>query len=439
MRKKIFIFVLSLMVCIFATVMVALELVHRIKVRDAESKVLLEQRLSLKFQNYESRRLLESVMTYSLGDRDKAMEEYYDAKTALLEGGHSELDPDTEVELARLRKDLALKVGHFFESAPKIGSMEFKLRFNELNSISESISLKENKILEKLNEVERTAAQKENTELRWGLSFLSVVFLLSFLIVAYQVRKGSSAILALEADRADVQARLQESARLALLGEMSASIAHEIKGPLGVLSGRLDILKSIAHKGQSWTPEEMTLFAVKCGAMVERITKTITSVQRAAHRQSSEMTAVPLSDILKENLDLCLDKANRLQASLTMEPAERPIMVQGNSVELSQAMLNLINNALDAVEPLSEKWVKVSMTTVQDRCVIKICDAGKGIPVEIQSKLFQNFFTTKPVGKGTGLGLGICQRIIQNHGGSLQLDNAAKNTTFVIELPALAA
>ena len=63
MRKKIFIFVLSLMVCILATMLVAVELVHRIKLRDAESKVLLEQRLSLKFQNYESRRLLESVMT----------------------------------------------------------------------------------------------------------------------------------------------------------------------------------------------------------------------------------------------------------------------------------------------------------------------------------------------------------------------------------------
>jgi signal transduction histidine kinase len=95
----------------------------------------------------------------------------------------------------------------------------------------------------------------------------------------------------------------------------------------------------------------------------------------------------------------------------------------------------MINNGIDAVKKLEEKWVHVEITEDEKFVLIKIMDSGKGIPKEIQNKLFQPFFTTKDVGEGTGLGLSIVKGIVDEHLGSIELVNDQPHTCFLIKLP----
>ena len=103
--------------------------------------------------------------------------------------------------------------------------------------------------------------------------------------------------------------------------------------------------------------------------------------------------------------------------------------------EIVQVLLNLLNNAYDAISESSEKWIKVELKKEPKSIAIWVTDSGGGIPTEVQKKIMQPFFTTKEVGKGTGLGLSISRGIIESHHGQLILDTSSANTCFIIKLP----
>ena len=98
-------------------------------------------------------------------------------------------------------------------------------------------------------------------------------------------------------------------------------------------------------------------------------------------------------------------------------------------------MVNLLNNAADAVSFLDEKWVKIEIQEMNGKIEILVTDSGQGIPEEIREKILEPFFTTKEIGEGTGIGLSISQNIIRNHSGSLSVNSDCKNTQFIIKLP----
>jgi C4-dicarboxylate-specific signal transduction histidine kinase len=107
----------------------------------------------------------------------------------------------------------------------------------------------------------------------------------------------------------------------------------------------------------------------------------------------------------------------------------------GNTVQLSQVLLNLLNNARDAIEQLPEKWVRIEVAEKEGQAMISVTDSGSGIDAQTQRKLFQPFFTTKRVGKGTGLGLSVSARIMKSHQGELRYDPGSPHTRFVMSMP----
>jgi C4-dicarboxylate-specific signal transduction histidine kinase len=104
-------------------------------------------------------------------------------------------------------------------------------------------------------------------------------------------------------------------------------------------------------------------------------------------------------------------------------------------VQISQVILNVLNNAFDAVESSSQKWITINVVRSENHVEIQISDNGAGIAEQYREKIFQPFFTLKEVGKGTGLGLSISRSIIESQGGRIELDLTKKHTTFVIYLP----
>ena len=103
--------------------------------------------------------------------------------------------------------------------------------------------------------------------------------------------------------------------------------------------------------------------------------------------------------------------------------------------EVSQVLLNLLNNSYDAVEELEDKWIQVVTSIKNDKVCISVIDSGNGISQEIANEIMQPFFTTKPIGKGTGLGLSISKNLLESQQGELIIDHESANTKFDILLP----
>lgn len=104
---------------------------------------------------------------------------------------------------------------------------------------------------------------------------------------------------------------------------------------------------------------------------------------------------------------------------------------------LAQVIINLVKNSHDAIKalPAHKKFIEVSLTESETQFQVKVKDGGSGIDPQIAARIFEPFYTTKQMGEGTGIGLSLCRQIIETHQGTLDLDLAAKNTTFVITLP----
>ena len=105
-------------------------------------------------------------------------------------------------------------------------------------------------------------------------------------------------------------------------------------------------------------------------------------------------------------------------------------MAFGREVQISQVLVNLVNNSVDAVSVLENKWIKIVVSDLPDSIEFKVTDSGSGISKELSDKIMQPFFTTKEVGKGTGLGLSISKNIIEEHGGVFEYNSESPNTEF---------
>ena len=171
----------------------------------------------------------------------------------------------------------------------------------------------------------------------------------------------------------------------------------------------------------------------------QRVAKIVKGLRSFARNGSKDpMQEVETEKIISETLELCFErfKYGEIQLQITKIVSGKIICRES---QISQVLLNLLNNAYDAVTemPLKDKWVKVEVTEsdVHNNILIYITDCGPGIPKDIASKILEPFFTTKETGKGTGLGLSISVGIVEEHGGKLYLDHGHDNTRFVLELP----
>jgi C4-dicarboxylate-specific signal transduction histidine kinase len=148
-----------------------------------------------------------------------------------------------------------------------------------------------------------------------------------------------------------------------------------------------------------------------------------------------DFTPVKLTEVLNETIDLCKERFKVNNVTLRINISDHNIVVISRGTQLSQVLLNLLNNAYDAIDGRSDKWIEVDAQETEEFVKLTVTDSGAGIPNSIAEKLFQPFFTTKGVDKGTGLGLSMSHGIIADHGGRIYVDNKSRHTKFVIEMP----
>lgn len=236
--------------------------------------------------------------------------------------------------------------------------------------------------------------------------------------------------LKLQMDLELERAKSIHNAKLASLGEMSAGIAHEINNPLGIIVGNIPLLHKFKDDESKFLTKTDAI--LKAASKIEKIVKGLKKFSRST--ATTEFKLVSLDEVIREAIVITDSKSNRHNIQVTID-TPGSLKVLCDEVEIEQVLVNLINNAIDAVKNNEDKWVKIKAFEDSGKAFIQIIDSGSGISPEVENKLFQPFFTTKPVGEGTGLGLSISKGILDQHDATLTLNRTFQNTCFEICFP----
>ena len=224
------------------------------------------------------------------------------------------------------------------------------------------------------------------------------------------------------------QQQLLQSEKLATIGQMAAGIAHELNTPLTYIMGNLELLESLADS----PAEKEMLSSIAVGA--ERITGLAQRLLAFSRPAEEAPVALAVNDVIERSLELCHYQILKGGVQLRKELAAGLPTVQGVANQLETALINLVVNAVHAME--GGGTLQVSTAPRDGHVEIAVADSGQGIPVEIQPTIFEPFFTTKPEGKGTGLGLSTVLMIVERHKGRIEFTSApGRGTTFRISLP----
>lgn len=236
----------------------------------------------------------------------------------------------------------------------------------------------------------------------------------------------------------DNEHKLMQAAKMASLGELAGGIAHEINNPLSIIMGRTQLLKQKIEAMKSFADFD----PVSCSQNLDKIEDTATLIAKIVKGLSSfsrksdqdPMVETPFNQIIDYTLEICREKLKSESIKLRIT-YNADIVIRCRDSQIAQVLMNLVSNAIDAIENLPEKWIDISVSATRNNVRFAITDSGKGIPPSIVDKIMQPFFSTKEAGKGIGLGLSISKGIIEEHNGTLKYDDSFANTRFVLELP----
>jgi signal transduction histidine kinase len=227
--------------------------------------------------------------------------------------------------------------------------------------------------------------------------------------------------------------QLWQAAKLATMGELAASIAHELNNPLATVSLRIESL--LGEMGADEHAQE-TLRVV--AEEVDRMGNLVANLLQFSRRSHQQVSTVDVQAEIQGTLELIHYHLRNHQITVRREFAREVPMVHADRQQLRQLFLNLVTNAADAMPQGGTLTIRVDNARPPSpaQVIIEVSDTGVGIAAEDLPKVLDPFFTTKPEGKGTGLGLAICRRIAQEHGGTLELSSeVGKGPTVRIIFP----
>jgi PAS domain S-box-containing protein len=234
-----------------------------------------------------------------------------------------------------------------------------------------------------------------------------------------------------------MQAQLEASSRLSSLGMMAGGIAHEINNPLTIIHASASDLIDMAQEGEHLVRGDVVRKCKRIRETADRIARIVKSLRRIAREGSQdEFFPAPVSKIVEETLEMCRETFKAKSVKLIVPEIDPSLTVLCREVQIAQVLLNLLQNAFDAVvDESGERWVRLDVSTHDSQLVFAVSDSGPGVPPELKSKIMEPFFTTKDVGKGTGLGLSLSTSIAEDHGGKLELTEEGGHTCFCLTLP----
>jgi PAS domain S-box-containing protein len=234
-----------------------------------------------------------------------------------------------------------------------------------------------------------------------------------------------------------IQAELAHINRVSTLGELTASLAHEIKQPIGAAVTNAETCVRLLDRSQPDIAEAREA-ALETAKDARRAADIIDRVRSLFQKSSSEMEVVDINEAIEEMVIMLQDEANRHSIVLRTDLAGRLPKVMADRVQLQQVLLNLMLNGIEAMQDASGELIVKSQLADDAQLLISVADTGLGLPAGNVDKIFDAFFTTKP--QGTGLGLAITRSIVKSHSGRIWATaNSGRGATFHFTLPSIVA
>ncbi|MGB0681977.1 MAG: ATP-binding protein [Magnetovibrionaceae bacterium] len=217
------------------------------------------------------------------------------------------------------------------------------------------------------------------------------------------------------------QETLVQATKLAALGQMSAGLSHELNQPLAAIRSYADNARAFLDRER---PETASENLKGISELTERMARIIKNLRTYARRESIEVRPTSLASALEESLLLMDQRLRTAGIEVFRPPNIDDVQIMGGDVRLQQVFVNLISNAIDAMDQAEKREIHIDVNCRAEEVAIRILDTGPGIPEERLMNVFDPFFTTKTVGKGMGLGLSITWGLIQQFRGTITAANA---------------
>jgi two-component system C4-dicarboxylate transport sensor histidine kinase DctB len=225
---------------------------------------------------------------------------------------------------------------------------------------------------------------------------------------------------------------LEQSSKLAALGEMSAAVSHELNQPLAAMKTYLAGARLLLGRNR---PEEALSSFGRIDGLIDRMSAITRQLKSYARKGAAELSPVDMRLALSSSLSMMEPQLRQRQVQITRILPEEPVMVLGDQMRIEQVLVNLLRNALDATKSERNPQVDIILAA-GDTATITVCDNGPGI--EDKDQLFEPFYTTKLPGDGVGLGLAISSGIVNDLGGRLTARNVRTGgAVFEVQLPIL--
>ncbi len=229
----------------------------------------------------------------------------------------------------------------------------------------------------------------------------------------------------LETYREDLVLKNRTAERLATIGQFAASIGHELRNPLGVMESSVFLLRE--HLGATAEEPKVRKHLDRIALEVKRSNKTIHDLLELARNRPPTRQVNDVGKLVASAIESTAVPAT-VEILASVPPAST-LDVDGD--QMRQVLVNLITNSIQAMSGKGKVWVDVNREA--SATLMRVRDAGPGIPAEVRSRVFEALFTTKA--KGSGLGLALCRRIIEAHGGSIVVEPTSEGASFLITLP----
>jgi len=251
-------------------------------------------------------------------------------------------------------------------------------------------------------------------------------------------RSITNALALMEREKARREDLAVQSSKMAALGKMAAGIAHEINNPLQVIRELLGLMKDYLGDGAP-SEEDLQRFGEnirKVERQVERCKDITHRMLRFGKRLEPQREHCDLNSVLSETIGFLAEEAGQRDIDIQTRYGEDLPRITIDATNLQQALLNIVDNAIDAIDRSGQIRVETGWEEGKGRVFIRIADTGCGIPAELLSKIFDPFYTTKDPKQGIGLGLSVTYRIIEQLNGTISVESEqGRGTTFTISLP----
>ena len=242
---------------------------------------------------------------------------------------------------------------------------------------------------------------------------------------------------AAEAELRQTQAELIQAGKLAALGQMSVGISHELNQPLAAIRSYADNAQILLARERG---EEVKSNLQRISELTGRMAEIAKHLNTFARKPQQRIVPISLSAALDETLTLIGTRLAADGVEVVLAVPDYDTEVLGGQVRMQQVLLNLIKNALDAMDASAERRLHISVELAGESVILKVRDSGPGIDAVSLPQIFDPFFTTKQVGRGLGLGLSISYNIVKDFGGSIRAENHPDGgAVFTVELRRAAA